>query len=631
MNQQRGQQASREPATQGDGLHPEMEQDDAVIGVALRRSLVGIVIIVAVVVAVLWWRGRPEVQAPVDEQALAKPTTALVAPEAPRIPFVDITDAAGISFEHDNGAAGERLLPETMGGGVAFFSLDEDGLPDLLFVNSNAWPWTEASAEPSTPALYRNLGNGRFQDVTAGSGMDQALYGMGVATGDYDGDGRVDVFITAVGPNRLLRNIGAGRFEDLTAEAGVAGGADSWSSSAAFLDYDRDGDLDLFVVNYVQWSRALDFEVDYRLAGIGRAYGPPTNFAGTDNYLYRNDGDGRFTEVGAIAGIRVHNADTGVPVGKGLAVLAEDLDLDGWTDLVVANDTVRNFLFRNVGGRFEEQGVNAGLAFDNTGSATGAMGIDGGRIGDQGEYAVAIGNFANEMTSFFVDPVRNGLFNDEAIVTGIGPASRSVLSFGVFLFDADLDGRLDLLQANGHVEDEINRVQPSQQHAQAAQLFWNCGLGCERQFIPLAAAETGDLALPMVGRGASYADIDGDGDLDVVLTQAGGRPRLLRNEQSLGHRWLRVRLRGTPPNTAAVGARLLLDSGDRIQERQVSSARSYLSQTELVQTFGLGDAPSQLRLEIHWPNGSTQVLTGIEAGQELLIEQTAAQEGQPAT
>ncbi len=621
-----------EPALTDD-RDPETDlvQDDAVIGVALRRSLIAIVVFIALVSAMLWWRGRPAEQAPVNEQALSKPAVTVAEPDAPQIPFTDITGAAGISFHHDSGAAGERLLPETMGGGVAFFSLDQDDLPDLLFVNSTAWPWSEDSDRPSTPELYRNLGGGQFQNVTAGSGLDKPLYGMGIATGDYDGDGRVDVYLTAVGPNRLLRNLGDGRFEDVTAKAGVAGGADTWSSSAAFLDYDRDGDLDLFVVNYVQWSRELDFEVDYRLAGIGRAYGPPTNFAGTDSYLFRNDGQGRFTELGAGSGIHVRNADTGVPVGKGLAVLAEDLDLDGWTDLVVANDTVRNFLFRNVGGQFEEQGVNAGLAFDNTGSATGAMGIDGGRIGDQGEYAVAMGNFANEMTSFFVDPARSVLFNDEAIVTGIGPASRSVLSFGLFLFDADLDGRLDLLQANGHVEDEINRVQPSQQHAQSAQLFWNCGYDCDRQFIPMPAANTGDLTQPMVGRGASYADIDSDGDLDVVITQVGGAPHLLRNDQVLGHRWLRVRLRGTAPNTGAVGARLVLAEGERLQERQINSARSYLSQTELVQTFGLGDSQSALRLEIHWPDGTVQVLEGIEAGQELVIEQAAPGGGRPAT
>lgn len=613
----------RNDTTGTDGEPHGETQDDAVIGIALRRSLWVIGVIAAVGLTVFWWRGQSPDPAPVAARPLTGPAAGSTAPALPQIPFTDITAAAGIDFRHDNGAAGERLLPETMGGGVAFFELDGDGRPDLLFVNSTAWPWSGDSVEPSTAALYRNTGNGRFEDLTAGSGVDVPFYGMGVAAGDYDGDGRTDLFLTAVGHNRLLRNVDGRRFEDVTGLAGVAGDADSWSTSAAFFDYDRDGDLDLFVVNYVQWSRDLDFEVDYRLAGIGRAYGPPTNFPGSDPYLYRNDGDGSFTEVGARSGVQVHNPATGAPMGKGLAVLAEDLDLDGWTDLVVANDTVQNFLFRNVGGRFEEQGTLAGLAFDNAGSATGAMGIDGGRYGDSGEYALAIGNFANEMSSFYVDGGRSMLFNDEAIVTGIGPASRSVLTFGVFFFDADLDGRLDLLQANGHVEDEISRVQPSQQHAQPAQLFWNCGGGCPRQFVPLPGAVTGDLARPMVGRGASYADIDGDGDLDVVLTQTGGPPRLLRNDQGSAHHWLRVRLLGQPPNTDAVSARVRLDAGGRTQERQVSAARSYLSQTELTLTFGLGEAGMVDRLEIIWPDGERRILEDIPADQELAVSRTA--------
>ncbi|MGB5621381.1 MAG: VCBS repeat-containing protein, partial [Gammaproteobacteria bacterium] len=527
---------NREPS---DASAPQSGQagDDAVIGVALRRSLFAICIAIVIVVAVVLWRGQTRDAEPVAERALVKPTAAAPAPQPPAIPFTDITDAAGIRFRHDNGAAGERLLPETMGGGVAFFALDEDALPDLLFVNSTAWPWSDSDSPDATPALYRNLGDGRFEDITAGSGVDQPIYGMGVAAGDYDGDGRIDLFLTAVGHNRLLRNVDGAHFKDVTEAAGVAGAADSWSTSAAFFDYDRDGDLDLFVVNYVQWSRELDFEVDYRLAGIGRAYGPPTNFPGSDAYLYRNEGDGRFAEVGASTGIHVRNPATGEPVGKGLAVLVDDIDGDGWSDLIVANDTVRNFFFRNLGGHFEEQGVTAGLAFDNTGSATGAMGIDGALLGEDGAYGVAIGNFANEMTSFYVDGDRSLLFNDEAIVTGIGPTSRSVLTFGLFLFDADLDGRLDLLQANGHVEDEINRVQPSQQHAQAAQLFWNCGAACPREFVPMPASATGDLSRPLVGRGAAYADIDGDGDQDVALTQTGGPPLLLRNDQASGHAW----------------------------------------------------------------------------------------------
>ena len=248
-----------------------------------------------------------------------------------------------------------------MGGGVAFSDLDADGDPDLLFVNSRSWPWSGGADESATTRLYLNDGEGRFTDASEGSGLDVSLYGMGVALGDADGDGLPDVFITAVGGNRLCRNLGAGRFRDVSAESGVSGADDGWSTSAAFLDYDRDGDLDLFVTNYVQWSRELDFEVDYRLAGIGRAYGPPANFPGTQPYPYRNDGGGRFTDVSEETGVTVSYPDTGEAVGKGLAVVVEDVDDDGWPDILVANDTVRNFFFRNLGGRFEEQGVGRGV------------------------------------------------------------------------------------------------------------------------------------------------------------------------------------------------------------------------------------------------------------------------------
>jgi hypothetical protein len=540
LSQIEREQPARAPSS-ADPPGAEDSGDDAIIGVAFRRSLIVIAALAALGFGA-WLIGREDATPErVDERPLTAPAAAPVpAPAAlPRIPFVDVTAAAGIAFRHENGAEGERLLPETMGGGVAFTDLDGDELPDLLFVNSAPWPWSPRAGEPAPSALYLNAGDGRFVDATAQAGLGDGLYGQGVAVGDVDGDGLRDLFLTAVGPNRLYRNMGGGRFADVTVEAGVAGAADRWSTSAAFLDYDLDGDLDLFVANYVEWSRETDFEVDYRLAGIGRAYGPPTNFAGTDSYLYRNDG-GRFTDVSAAAGVQVSNPATGRPAGKGLAVLVDDPDGDGWPDVLVANDTVRNFFFVNREGRFEEAGIDAGIAFDNSGAATGAMGIDAGYFGNDERYAVAIGNFANEMTSFYVAPDDGLLFTDEAIVAGIGPATRQVLSFGLFFFDADLDGRLDLLQANGHVEDEINLVQPSQQHRQPAQLFWNCG-GCPRPFVELPGERVGDLALARVGRGAAYADYDGDGDLDVVLTQAGGAPALMRNDQASGHRAMSCR------------------------------------------------------------------------------------------
>ena len=549
------------------------------------------------------------------------PRPALAMPVAPPLPFTDITAGAGIDFVHHNGAYGERLLPETMGGGVAFFDYDNDGDQDLLLVNGTAWP-----GQPQVDAqsrLYRNRGDGRFDDATAATGLGLRLYGMGVAVGDYDGDGFADLFVTAVGENRLLRNVGGEGFADVTAAAGVAGDADAFSTCAAFLDYDGDGDLDLFVCNYVAWSPAIDRAVDFRLTGIGRAYGPPTDFPGTNSVLYRNDG-GTFVDVSAAAGIEVANAATGEPAGKALAVRPLDFDNDGDLDLAVANDTVRNFLFRNEGdGRFTEIGLATGFAFDATGSATGAMGIDAAGYDNDPKLAIAIGNFANEMSSFYVVRPGEPVFTDDAIVAGIGAPSRRALTFGLAFFDADLDGRLDLFAANGHVEPAIGSVQASQRYAQPAQLFWNCAANCAGGFA--LATATGALATPLVGRGAAYADIDGDGDLDLAITQAGLGAALLRNDQRLGNSHLRVALREDAGNRFAIGAVATATVGNLQQTRTVMPTRSYLSQVELPLTFGLGGASQVDHLEVRWPGGRVETWTDLPAGRTHVL---TAGEGQ---
>jgi hypothetical protein len=581
------------------------EADEAVIARAFRRSLAVFAALALVALAVGLWIARepapPKERSGVAERPMVAPDTS--GSGVPDLRFTDVTASAGIAFTHVSGAYGERLLPETMGGGVAFLDYDADGDQDLLLVNSMHWPWNEAAGGPApTSALYRNDGSGHFEDVSEETGIAVPIYGMGVAVGDYDNDGWVDVYLTAVGENRLLRNIAGKRFEDVTAEAGVGGDASDWSTSAAFVDYDRDGDLDLFAANYVRWSREIDFEVDYQLTGIGRAYGPPTNYAGTQSYLFRNDGGGRFANVSDL--VAVTNPATGEPAGKGLGVVPVDVNLDGWPDLIVANDTVGNFLFINDGGRgFVEDGANAGLAFDAGGAATGAMGIDAAWLGGEDMLAVAIGNFANEMSSLFVAETPGGVFTDEAVISGIGPASRKVLSFGLFFFDVDLDGRDDLFQANGHVENEIAVVQPSQTYAQPPQIFWNCGDACARRFVP--ASVGGDFNEPRVGRGAAFADIDADGDLDIALTAVGGPARLLRNDLHNGNNWLRLQLADTGP---IAGARIVLSAGGRRQLKIAETSRSYLSQTEAVVTFGLGSAEQIEKLEITWPDGVVETL-----------------------
>jgi len=531
----------------------------------------------------------------------------------PDVSFVDITRAAGITFEHQNGAEGQKLLPETMGGGVAFFDYNNDGRPDLLFVDSRPWPWSTGprAAARSRLALYRNDGGGHFTDVTEAAGLAVDLYGMGAAAADYDNDGWVDLFVTAVCSNHLFRNVG-GHFVDVTAAAGVAGQPDQWSTCATWFDYDRDGDLDLFVCNYVRWSKAIDLQQDFRVVGIGRAYGPPRTFEGAFPYLYRNDGGGHFTDVTASAGLQVKNPASGVPMAKSLGVAPVDVDGDGWPDLVVANDTVQNFLFHNEhDGRFTEIGARAGIAFDAYGNSRSAMGLDTADFRNDGSLGIAIGNFANEMTALYVSQQEPLQFADEAIVSGIGPKSRTALTFGVLFLDYDLDGRLDLLTANGHIEQEIQKVQASQHYEQAPHLFWNAGVGGRTTFVPVAAGAGGDLFRPMVARGVAAADIDGDGDLDIVLTGVVGPPRLLRNDQKTGHHWVRLALTGTASNRDAIGAVIELTVGGDTLRRAVMPTRGYLSQSELPVTFGLGDRTSVDEVRIRWPDGALQTLRGV--------------------
>jgi hypothetical protein len=526
--------------------------------------------------------------------------------------FTDITSQAGITFVHNNGAFGDKLLPETMGGGVAFFDFDNDGYQDLLFINSTYWPeHIPAGKQPTPMALYRNDGRGHFIDVTANSGLDVSFYGMGVAVGDYDNDGLVDVFITGLHGNHLFHNDGNGKFHDVTSAAGVGGGGDNWSTSAAWVDYDNDGKLDLFVCNYVRWSPQLDRSASFELPQIGRAYGPPRKFQGTFPYIYHNEGNGVFRDVSADAGIQIKDPATGLPMAKSLAVAPVDVDADGWIDLVVANDTVQNFLFQNEhNGKFKEIGARSGVAYDAYGLTRGAMGIDSARFRNDDSLGIAIGNFANEMNALYVARRDSLVFADEAIKAGVGPASQKLLKFGLFFFDYDLDGRLDVLTANGHLEPEIHRVDGTQQYRQPAQLFWNSGdkKGMGFEAVPAAKCSP-DLLKPIVGRGSAFADIDNDGDLDVVLTQISGPPLLLRNDLPRGRHWLRLKLTGTKSNRDAIGAWIKVRVGGRTLSRQVMPTRSYLSQSELPVTIGLGEATKVDSVEITWPGGAVQKIT----------------------
>jgi hypothetical protein len=606
------------------------ERDDAVVGVAFRWSLAAIVGTTAVVGGVVLYQWATAKTAPVVVAPPPAPPQVRVAPklEIPALPFTDITESAGIRFVHENGAAGEKLLPETMGGGCAFFDYGGDGDQDLLFVNSSRWRWdARPPLDPApTMALYQNDGHGNFTDVTKTAGLNATFYGQGVAVGDYDGDGDLDLFFSAVGKNHLFRNDG-GWFVDVTEAAGVGGVDSQWSTSCGWLDYDNDGDLDLFVANYVVWTPQFDLEQNFQLTGGGRAYGRPQNFPGTFPYLYRNDGDGKFTEVAQAAGLHVKNPATGVPAAKSLGVTFADLDDDGYLDIIVANDTVQNFLFHNrKDGSFAEISTLAGVAFDTDGNARGAMGIDCARFRNSSHIGIAIGNFANEMTALYVSHGPTLQFVDEAVATGLGPQSRLELKFGTLFVDVDLDGRLDLVGANGHLESEINRVQESQFYEQPPHLFWNCGPEQPTEFAPVPPEKCGqDYLKRMVGRGAAYADIDGDGDLDLVFAASGQAPRLLRNDQQTGHHWLRLSLRGTRSNTSAIGAQIEVRLSDRTLYGQVMPTRSYLSQVESPVTFGLSGDHQAKQVLIRWPSGIRQTLEAVPANQTVsVVEPTAS-------
>jgi hypothetical protein len=508
----------------------------------------------------------------------------------------DVTQQAGINFRHNSGAYGGKLLPETLGPGCAFLDYDADGYADILLVNSMDWPGHQRTR--STLKLYKNNRNGTFSDVTRAAGLDIELYGMGIAVADYNNDGFPDILITCVGQNRLFLNTGKGTFRDATKASGLAGRS-AFSTSALWFDYDRDGHLDLFVCNYVNWSPEHD--VFCSLDGKNKSYCTPEAYRGETCWLFRNRGNGTFEDVTAASGI----FDTS---SKSLGVAMLDFDQDGWPDLVVANDTQPNKLYRNLrNGKFKDVAVEAGLAFSADGKARAGMGVDVGDFENSGRPGIAVTNFDNEMVGLYRSRSA-GQFDDVSILAGVGGPSKTTLGFGCGFADLDLDGRLDLVVANGHIDDTVRNIRGNVGYAQPPHLFLNLGDG---KFQDVVSSNGGDFAAPRVGRGLAFADFDRDGDVDLLLTTNNGPGYLFRNDLNNGNRFLRLHLTGIKSNRDAVGAVVRIYLGGEIQMRTVRAGSSYLSQSELSLTFGVGKADRIDRLTVEWPGGSTQEFKNI--------------------
>jgi hypothetical protein len=518
--------------------------------------------------------------------------------------FTDVTAQAGIHFTHNSGRAGKKYLPETLGSGCAFVDLDGDGWPDILLVNSKDWT---PRGRKSLAALYRNNHNGTFTDITAGSGLDVEMYGMGVAIADYDNDGREDVYITALDGDRLFHNDGNGKFRDVTKAAGIQNA--NFGTSAAWLDYDRDGKLDLFVANYVQWSPKTDLFCS--LDGAAKSYCTPESYKGTRSRLFHNLGGGRFEEVGEKAGV-------GDPTSKSLGVTVLDYNGDGWPDLFVANDTQPNKLYRNnKNGTFTEEGMTAGVAYGEDGVARGAMGADSADYDRSGRPHLLVGNFSNQMLGLYHNE-GNGLFVDEAPSSAVGRASLLSLAFGVFFFDYDLDGYPDIFAGNGHIEEEIGKVQPKVSYREAPLLFRNLG---NHKFENVSGGMGAAFNRPIVARGAAYADFDRDGDLDLLISTNHGPAYLFRNDGGTRNHWLCVRLAGTKSNRDGIGAVVRIESASGKQWNTVRSGSSYCSQSDLALTFGLGK-DTGATVQVEWPSGTKQQIGKVAADQFLVIDET---------
>ena len=523
-----------------------------------------------------------------------------------QVHFRDITTEAGIHFTHNNGAFGKKWLPETMGPGCAFIDYDNDGYPDIILINGEDFPG-HPHGGATTLKLYHNNHDGTFTDVTRKAGLAIPIYGFGVAVGDYDNDGFDDLFVSALGQSHLFHNNGNGTFTDVTKTAGMWGPSE-FSTSAAWVDYDRDGKLDLVVANYVQWNEQGDLYCT--IDGSHKSYCTPESYKGTSLRLWHNLGGGKFEDATQKAGL-------GDPTSKSLGIAILDANQDGWPDILIANDTQPNKLYVNKkNGTFEERGVAAGIGFSEDGVARAGMGADAADYDRSGQASLIISNFANQMVSLYHNE-GNGLFVDEAPQSEIGRDTLVTLGFGCFFFDYDNDGWPDIFVADGHIENEIERVQKRVSYAEPPHLFRNLGGG---KFTEVTSQMGKTFAAPKVARSAAYGDIDNDGFPDVLLTTNAGPAYLFHNEGGTNQS-LRIKLVGTKSNRDGIGAVVRVTAGTDKQWKMLRSGSSYLSQSELVLTFGLGTHTKADAIEIQWPSGQVDKLSNVNAGQTVTVQE----------
>lgn len=519
--------------------------------------------------------------------------------------FTEITQAAGIDFVHNNGAFGKKYLPETMGSGCAFFDYNADGWQDILLVNGKDWKG-HLTGKRQTLALYRNNQDGSFSDVTEDTGLDIPLYGMGVAIADYDNDGDNDIYLSCLNADKLFQNNGDGSFLDVTETAGIDN--QGFGTSCAWFDYNLDGHLDIYVANYVEWS--IETDIFCTLDGKNKSYCTPESYTGQASKLFQNRGDGTFADVSDISGISDSSS-------KSLGVCILDYNQDGLPDIFEANDTQPNKLYQNNGdGTFIEVGMLAGVAYNESGVATGAMGVDAADYNRSGRESLIVGNFSNEMLNLYHN--EGDFFIDDAPVAQLGKTSLLTLTFGCFFFDFDLDGHLDIFTANGHVETDINTIQSEVTYAQQPHLFHNTSNG---KFADVFDKVGADLAKPIVGRGTAYGDIDNDGDLDILVTTSNGRAHLYRNDGGNRNSWIKIQLLGQLSNRNGIGARIRITSTIGTQTRTVKSGSSYCSQSELTAIFGLKEDEIIETIEVFWPSGKVNKLEDVKPNQMILVKE----------